>query len=290
MYIKHVIVLPILVLTLLHLASSKNKTSKEWAVSAQKTIWETSQVFHRATIGLSTFNAETGPNLVKLSKITGKIAGVFGVFGALFSITMAFIPGGDSPELAYMKSEFGKLSQKVDTVSRSLDDTKDLIKIATQKSAYVGHEQKIHYGYSQMEACLKKLENVTCSDLQDCKRKKVLIAEDFIASMDVRQNIDAILRGVVSDSAFGTSLLVLLQEDSNCNLPKINLFSNKIHGLIFKAISTSMFHDLLQKNDYNILDDTVVASKMFQSLEMQTTSCSRFMLLKFWVLGPQRCK
>ena len=226
MYRWHFIGVLVLALTLVHTASSNNKTSKDWAVSAQKTIWETSQVFHRATIGLSTFNDKTSPNLVKLSKITGKIAGVFGVFGAIFSIIMAFIPGGDSPELTLMKSEFGKLSQKVDTISRSLDDTKDLIKIASQKAAFVGYEQKIHYGYSQMEACLKKLENVSCSDLQDCKRKKILVAEDFIASMDVRQSIDAILRGVVSDSAFGTSLLALLQEDSNCNLPKINLFSN----------------------------------------------------------------
>ena len=285
MYSGHVVVVPILMMTLLHIASSTNKTNKDWAVSARNTISETSQVFHQATIGLGTFNDKTSPNLVKLSKITGKIAGVFGVFGALFSITMAFIPGGDSPELTLMKSEFGKLSQAVDTISRSLDDTKDLIKIANQKAAFVGHEQKIHYGYSQMEACLKKLENVSCSDLQDCKRKKILVAEDYIASMDVRQNIDAILRGVISDSAFGASLFALLQENSYCNLPKINLFSNKVHGLIFKAISASMFHDLLRKNEYNILDDTVVANRMFQSLERnrQDVQDSCFSNFGYWV-------
>ena len=280
--------MPILVLTLLtllHLASSKNKTSKDWAVSAQNTIWETSQVFQLATMELNTFNEKTSPKLSSFHKITGMLDGAFGAFGALFSIIMAFIPGGDSPEFILMKSEFGKLSQAVDTISRSLDDTKDLIKIATQKAAFVGHEQKIHYGYSQMEACLKKLENVSCTDLQDCKRKKILVAEDYISSMDVRQNIDAILRGVISDSAFGTSLLALLQEDSNCNLPKINLFTNKVHGLIFKAISASMFHDLLRENDYNILDDTVVANTMFQSLESnrQAIQDSCFSNFGYWV-------
>ena len=257
----------VLIVIALPIALSKNKTSKEWANSAQKTVWEVSQVFHRATIGLSSFDAKASPILAQLSKHTAKVAGVFGVFGAVFSIVMAFIPGSESPELKLMKSEFGKLSQKVDTIARSLDDTKELIQIEAQRAAFIGHEQKIHHGYSQLERCLQKLDDVLCADLNECKRKKALVAEGFITSMDVQQNVEAILRGTTTDSAFGESLLDLLKDESECNVPKIILCANKVTALITKGMTVSMFYDLMTKPDYNVLDGTVLADKMLRELD-----------------------
>ena len=88
------------------------KTSKEWADSAQKTILEVSQIFDRASFGLSTFTTEKNPLLTKISQSATKVAGVFRIFGALFSILLTFIPGStsDSPELKMMRTEFNKLS------------------------------------------------------------------------------------------------------------------------------------------------------------------------------------
>ena len=210
---------------------------------------------------------------------------MFGVAGALFSIAMAFIPGGDSPELKFMKSEFGKMSEKVDTIARSLDETKDLIKLATQKAAYIQYHQKIHHGYSQMEACLKKLGDVACTGRKECRRKKILIAEGYVTSMNVLQSIEAILRGTTTDSAFGTSLLDLLKEHSKCNVPKINLFTNKVIAIVTKGMTVSTFYDLLTKTDYNVLDGSVHANEMLYELESkrQEIQDSCFQNIGHWI-------
>ena len=263
--------------------STSNKKKKEWAIAAQKTIWETSQIFHRASIGLGAL--QKGSNTQLLSIPTAKLAGLFGVAGALFSIVMAFIPAGESPELKLMKSEFGKMSQKVDTIARSLDETKDLIKLATQKAAYIKDEHNIHHGYTQMEACLTKLVNVKCTNPRECRRKKILIAEGYIASMNVHKSIEAILRGTTTDSAFGTSLLDLLKEHSKCNVPKINLFTNKVIALVTKGMTVSTFYDILTKTDYNVLDGSVHANKMLYELESkrQAIQGSCFQNIGHWM-------
>ena len=267
------------------LVCAKNKTSKEWAGSAQKSIWEVSQIFHRASIGLGSFDKEKSPYFVELSKKSAKLAGVFGVFGALFSIVLAFIPGSDSGDLKLIQSEFGKLSQKVDTIARSLEDTKNLIKLATQKAAYIEQEQRIHHGFSQLEICLQKLENVSCSAIKECKRKKMIVAEGYIESMNVMQSVEAILRGVTSDSAFGKPLLYLLKEESECNVPRINLFANKVTALITKGMTVSMFYDLMTKADYNVLDGTVLTDKMLRRLDIKRQHIQHQCLNKtdYWI-------
>ena len=227
-----------------------------------------SQVFHRGTIGLSSVNNVVQKNLFALSKATAKIAGVFGVFGALFSIVMAFIPGpgSESPELKLMRTEFDKLSEKVDTIARSLKDTKKLITVEAQRAAYIRHENKIHQGYLALKTCLKKIDNVKCYDIKECKRNKTKVAEDYIAAMKVQGNVEAILRGVTEEGAFGKPLLFLIKEQSECNVPKINLFVNKITALITKGMTVSMFYDLMTKTDYNVLDSTVRTDKMLRIL------------------------
>ena len=260
---------------------SKNRTSKEWATSAQKSIWEVSQIFHRATIGTGGFDKEIHKNIAALSQSTAKVAGLFGVFGALFSIAMAFIPGSESPEIKLMRTEFNKLSQKVDAIASSLKETKKLIKVEAQRAAYVGHEHKILHGHSQLKICLEKLNNVACSGLKDCKRKKVLVAEGYIASMNVQENVETILKGVTDDGAFGKSLLFLIKEESECNVPKINRFMNKIVALITNGIQVSMFYDLMTKTDYNVLDGTVMADEMLRTLNSRHQSIQDECFQKF---------
>ena len=248
-------------------------------------ISEAGLFFTRANMGLANVDKEKMPKLFGLSKRAGRLAGMFGTVGALFGVIMAFIPGGDSPEIKLMKSEFGKLSEKIDTVAKSLDDTKNLIKLATQKALYIRYEQKLHYGFSQMERCLEKLDNVTCEGQRDCKRKKILVAQTYISSMDVRQSTEAILRGVTTDSVFGTSLLFLLKEETDCNIPKINLFANKVVALVTKGVVVSIFHNLLTKPSYNYLEDTVTANTMLLNLERKRHDIqdSCFKDFEFWM-------
>ena len=267
------------------IVSPTNKTAVDWAKLAQKTIYEMSQNFDAATTALSNFDAKKFSRLVKLATNTAKIAGALGVFSAIFSIALAFIPKGDSPELKYMKTEFGKLSRKMDKISRSLDETKDLIKLETQKAAYLQYEHKIHYGVSKMEECLKKLDNVKCLNETDCKRKKQLIAQGYVKAMQVDQSIDAIARGVSSNTAFGTAMLSLLKQNSKCNIPKLNLFTNKITAMITKGFSVTIFRNILTRTDHNVLDDTVRANEMLRMVESkrQKTEQSCFRNMGYWM-------
>ena len=256
------------VLLLFIAASSSGKSSLEWAQTAEHTIKQLGFAFGGANAALGSYNAtKAGHLFATLTKKTARLAGFFGTFGAIISAVLAFIPGGDSAELAFMKKEFAKLSQQIDTIARSLDETKNLIKLETQKSTYIQYEHNIHYGYSQMETFLNKVEEVACSDLKECKRKKILLAEGYIKDMDVRQSMDAIYRGVTSDSTFGRAMLSLLKEDSNCNIPKIDLFTNKVTALITKGMTVSIFHDLITKHDYDYMDDAVLSEEIFKTLE-----------------------
>ena len=272
--------------TLLSIQLAFSNSSKDWAKSAQSTIYEVSVILDRATNSLENY-AKKAPSAIttQLSKSTTKLAGMFGVFGAIFSIILAFIPGSESPEMKLMKSEFGKLSEKVDTIARSLEDTKELIKVEAQRAVYIQHESKIHHGYSQLLRCLKKLDNVACSDLKECERKKALVAEEYTKSMNVLEHVEAILRGVATDSTFGDSLLDLLKEESECNVPKINLFANKVTALLAKGMTVSIFYDLLHKVDYNVLDGTVLADKMLRTLESRRQSIQHqcFSEINYWM-------
>ena len=87
-----------------HVCMSSNH--KEWAGKAQKSISEAGLFFTRANMGLANLDKNKMPKLFGLAKHAGKLAGVFGTVGALFGVIMAFIPGGESPEIRLMKEKF----------------------------------------------------------------------------------------------------------------------------------------------------------------------------------------
>ena len=265
--------------------ATSSTTHMGWVAIGQKTMYESYQTFDAATTTLTSFKETKYPKLAKLSKYAARIAGSLGVFSALFSVVLAFLPAAESAELRYMKTEFGKLGQKVDTIARSMQDTQDLIKLATQKAAYIRYEQKIHHGYTQLLSCIDRLGNVTCSNLKDCQHKKHLIAEGYVSSLNTKESIDAIVRGVVSNSAFGEAMLDLLKKESKCNIPKINLFTNKITALVMKGYTVSIFHDLITKSDYNDMDHTVLAQSLISSIESkrQAIQDSCFQKIIYWM-------
>ena len=242
-------------------------SSLKFAKSAQKSISEVSNILDIASNALKPADETKAPVLSTLSKATSKLSGLFGIFGALFSIILAFIPKGDSAEIKYMRTEFAKLTEKIDTVARSLDETKALIKYEAQKSVYLSHEHNIHYGYSQLESCLEKLQHVTCSNPKDCRYKKLNEAEGYIKSLNVGQSLDAVVRGMTSNITFGDSLFELLKRESKCNVPKINRLANKAAALIMKGITVLLFHDLLTKTNYKVSEGVVLGDKMLRDIE-----------------------
>ena len=272
-------------------AISDNATESkgiDWVPAARKTIWETSQTFHRTLIGMTdiNFNAEgVSGRLKTLRKVSSRIAGALGVFGAVFSIVLAFLPKQESAELKLMKSEFGKLTEKIDQVSQSIDDVKDLIKLQTHKTAYIDDENKIIYGFTRMQECRERLDNVVCSNRTDCKRKKIAVAESYVASLNIREHVEKILRGSISNGAFGPSLLSLIQEQSRCHVPKINRFYNRITALIMKGMAVVMFHDLLVVPDYLYMDGVTRTNNMLRNLtnKKQAVEDSCLSDISYWM-------
>ena len=273
------------------MSSSTNDTEakdRNWVPAAQKTIWQTSQTFHRILIGMTDvdFKAEgVSRGLKTLRKVSSRIAGAMGVFGAVFGIVLAFLPKQESPELKLMKEEFGKLNQKIDEVAQAIDDVKDLIKMQTHKTAYINDENKIIYGYSRMQECRQRLDSVSCFDQKDCRQKKMAVANSYIASLDVRQHIENILRGTVSNEIFGTSLLSLLQEQSKCHVPKINRYTNRLAALTMKAMSVVMFHDILAVPEYQYMEGVTLTTNMLRNLtsKRQEVENSCFNNLGYWI-------
>ena len=86
-----------------------------------------------------------GKGLKLLRSVSSKVSGIMGVAGTLFSIVLALLPPEESPELKFMKLQFGKLSEKIDKISGAVDDVKNLIKLHSQKAAYIQEENKIKY-------------------------------------------------------------------------------------------------------------------------------------------------
>ena len=246
-------------------ASSENDT--DWIPAAQTAILQTSGFFERVLLGTSEMELEGKDRLTFLRAVSARVSGVIGVAGALFSIILAFLPPQESAELKLMKSEFSKLSQKIDSISIAIDDVKNLVKLNTQEAKYIQDENKINTGYSRMLECHEAVSSITCYNRTDCRTKKVQKAGDYLKYLDIRSSIENILRGTTSDGVFSTSLLILLKEASSCNVPKINRFTNRLTALIMKGMFVAMFHDLLTNQDFEYLGDVTRTSNMLRDLE-----------------------
>ena len=279
-------------LLLLYVHTSSSQTTVEWVKSASTSLSNVDLALSYASAALGSYNetklhVSPGSSVSALTKATARLAGFFGVIGMVFASILELIPfpKEESAEIKVLRSEFGKLSQQIDTISKSVNDAKDLIKLSAQKAAFIKYENDINHGFSELNKTLNKLDNVECSGVTECKREKTLIAEGYINSMKVRKSTLAIVRAVTSDSAFGTSFMTLFKDNTDCDIPKINSFINKIATLVTKGMTVSIFHDLFKKYGYDYLNDVAVATQMFESIEnaRQTIQDSCFRDFDYWM-------
>ena len=226
-----------------------------------------------------------GKGLKLLRSVSSKVSGIVGVAGTLFSIVLAFLPPEESPELRYMKLQFGKLSEKIDKISGAVDDVKNLIKLHSQKAAYIQEENNINTGYSKMTECQKNVLGVLCTNKEECRKNRSQIAANYIEFMNVRASVENIVRGTTANGAFSTSLLFLIKEASLCNVPKISRFTNGVAALVMKGMFVAMFHDLLTKPDFDYLDDMTHTSNFLRDLEKarQDIEDSCFDEISYWM-------
>ena len=262
--------LPLALAVLLYcisLSTSQNDTDTDGSLiptKIQKTAWQTSQTFHRILIGMTDidFKNKSGHlrNATKtLRKVSARLAGVLGFAGAVFSIILEFTDRymeqeqKESPEMKFMKFEFDKLYQQLGSISRSIDDVKDLIKLETHKQAYLHDELKIINGNKTMTKCINEMKNATCTGHKDCRNKRLAIGEKYVDLLNLAENVQNILFGTLADGVFGTSLLTLLKNESRCNTEKINRFSKRVAALILTGQTVVLLHDLLTIKNYNFL-------------------------------------
>ncbi|KAK3105777.1 hypothetical protein FSP39_005423 [Pinctada imbricata] len=204
-----------------------------------------------------------------------KLAGAFGAVGTLLSVAFSFVPTGDSAELEYMKKAFTEMNKKLDEITESLKESKSLIQEYSQKAAYIQSENDINKAYNKLEWIVSSFMNVTCTTEADCKTKKMKIMDNNKDKLDVRDDVEDILNGVLYDSIFSTSLLTLIAEKSECYIKKIQNFQSAVAALAIKGNSAAMLYDMVTKDGHDMTDDVRRFQKLMFDLEKKTEgTCS----------------
>ena len=78
-----------------------------------------------------------------LAKLGTNIAPFLGLLGPLAGIILAFIPGGDSAELIFMREKFEEVNVKLDIITAEFAEVKNAIPWSTVVVNYGTYERKI---------------------------------------------------------------------------------------------------------------------------------------------------
>ena len=78
-----------------------------------------------------------------LVKLGTNLASFLGVLGPLAGILLAFIPGGDSEELIFMREKFEEVNVKLDIITAEFTEVKKAIDWSTIVVSYGTYERKI---------------------------------------------------------------------------------------------------------------------------------------------------
>ncbi|KAK3104415.1 hypothetical protein FSP39_001617 [Pinctada imbricata] len=244
----------------------------------QKSVWEFSQFFHRWNIGLSQSKLKTSVSAAAatkqmrtvmgmFSKFTAAAAGILGTIGALFSFALLFVPKTDSPELQQMKRTYSVMNERLNSISSSIDELKNIIPLENQKAVYKDHELRIKAAYSAFTMCQDMIIDAQCTTEQECFRKRTIIAGNFRNDLDISTHVYAVAKGSVDDGVFGRSLLDLLKESSKCDLSQINSITTGIAMLIFKGMVVVSFKNRISLPDYDDSNDAEYLSSALTNLE-----------------------
>ena len=188
----------------------------------------------------------------KLSKALGPVASILSAFLGYFA-SLFGIHSGESPEMKLMKKEFGEINMKLDTITQDLDLIKDLILDASIKSAYISDEHAILNGFHSLQILVNELHNVTCTKADDCQRQRLRIGERYLPHLDIRQNMDNIYRGATdSTMVFSEPLLDHINRTYQCDVPKVEQFTEGIIKLAFKEQQVTMVYNMLGGSAYSI--------------------------------------
>ena len=259
----------------------ENKMKADWTMAGQEVVREASKVFQRALTNLNSMTLDYDDDSMastyvhSLAKYSPKIASVLGVAGALFSAMFSSNPTSktESSKLDLLYSEFDELLQQIDTIAQSTDDTMSLENYEEQETSFLALESDIDTSYSTMNTCLMNLQNISCNDMNECKRKKMETVRVCTLNVErdqlknVRGKVQKVLKSVTVNSASSRSLLVLNKMGSRCDIPLINRFANRVVTSLIKGITVALFRNVIKIDSYEYLVDGVQANSMLYKLE-----------------------
>ena len=197
--------------------------------------------------------------LQKVGRILGKMAPFLGVAGFLVPFILAFF-GQKDQKLEIMQKHFFEVNEKLDMIDSKLDEIKVLITSEVQKATYIQVESDITFGYRQMKLMFKEIKNVQdgCKTKEQCSRDKMKIGVRFSKKMKATEKaLHTLLRGLAgSSSEVQKSLMSVIMEETNCNIPQMMTFYEKMFSLSRQGQMVVLVLQQLQGSKMSLLEST----------------------------------
>ena len=176
-------------------------------------------------------------------KFIPQVSATFSAIGFMLKVGMVMTGDGQSPLMKKLTESFDKVNNKLDTITSDLKDTRNLIKIATQRAAYIDAENKILSAHEATRKYFAEITGLQCSDAANCKQQRQLIGTNYVKRLNVEKEIDMILRGTSSDGVFSYSLLDLTKENWKCDVKRIRITGSFMAGLATKGQLAVMLYE-----------------------------------------------
>ena len=163
----------------------------------------------------------------------------------------------ENTELKLMKHELIEIHKTLDKVTKEeVDLMKHLIADTSMRAAFVADESAILNGFQKLNTFVNELQNVTCSDADDCLRKRMSVGGTHLPHFDISQNMEHIYRRALNNntSTFTETLIEHINRTYKCDIPKIVKFADGIVRLAFKEQQVTTVYNILNGSDTRITD------------------------------------
>ena len=200
---------------------------------------------------------KAGSVLGKGKMVLTKIPQFSAIFSSIgFMLNIGLILAGEeekSEMMRLLEKNFNDMNNKLDIITADLEENRNLIKMSSQRTAYIAAENRILEAYGSLKKYFSDLAKLKCSDKSECLKKKMFMAKSYVNSFDVHKEVDMVLRGATSDRLlFGDSLLRLTKENSKCDVKEIKHKASMIAGLYMKGHVAATLYESLTKSDFDM--------------------------------------
>ena len=174
---------------------------------------------------------------------------------------------GETPMMKKIKTSFLDVNKRLDEVTSDLKNNRNLIRLAASRQAYINAENKILSAHKNVRKYYEEITNLKCKNKLECDAIRLLIPQKYLASFNVKKEVDLILKGATTNGVFGDSLLTLTKESSKCDIKKIEVTASIITGLATKGQIAAMLYESLTDSSFDIIPFEVDFAAKLLALE-----------------------